>query len=880
VTIPFPAQPWGLVGIEGRMAFILDALDQPAVGGVVLTGPAGVGKTATAMATADRARALGHVTERVIATSAPAHPFGALAPLTSQLKAHNPEEMTAEVVQAVHRRTGSTGRLLVHVDDAPLLDAASATALSELIRRGLVFVVATARDGAPLPPVLDGLVVEGALVRCPVAPLDRAQLEQAVTGALGGPVSAATVDRLWVSSQGVPLHARELVWLNLREGLLVDKPGGWEFVGDPLAPPDLIDLVSSRFQLLDGSDRRVFEALAIAERMSLGAASELAGVDLLASLEAAGLVMVTDEGGEPVVRLGHPLFGEVVRSSLGGLQQRSAAARALTAMESVDPGAALPAAILRLEHDLPLEPDQALTAARRALELVDPAVAERLLRAAGCDSYDARFALGTALIAQRQTAAADQALSEAFALASTDEERARVISRRGNNLGTGAGLFEASIAVLEEGLASIEDPHWRSFVAADLAYARSWIGDAGTSSGAAPHEPSTDGPKPDAVRANECLVGAVVAVMAGDLTAADRFVTEGLPLTPAIREDVPTARELLTLSRFLGLAFGGRSADASALVEVELERAHDRSEAAPGTWLAVRSVQRYLDGDLDRAIHDALDAADRLDHADISGLRPVAQAVRAAALAQQGDITGSLEAAEQTDAAWLDETKVRLLLAQAAAWREAISTSTRSAARALAVAGQEALDANHVPLGAMTAHGAVRLGHHRSALPVLRTAADRWEGPLAGALLRHAEALEAEDPDALLAIAFELPELGFTLAGAEAAAQAARRYEATGDPATAQRAEFVAASIAARRPGVQTPSLGNPRGLTPREHDIAARAGAGDRSRDIAADLGISVRTVDNHLASIYRKLGVSNRGEMQTQLARTDPAPPSPPAN
>jgi len=45
-------------------------------------------------------------------------------------------------------------------------------------------------------------------------------------------------------------------------------------------------------------------------------------------------------------------------------------------------------------------------------------------------------------------------------------------------------------------------------------------------------------------------------------------------------------------------------------------------------------------------------------------------------------------------------------------------------------------------------------------------------------------------------------------------------------------------------------------GLTPRQHDIMERVLAGHPSKNIAADLGISQRTVENHRASIMRKTG------------------------
>jgi two-component system CheB/CheR fusion protein len=46
-------------------------------------------------------------------------------------------------------------------------------------------------------------------------------------------------------------------------------------------------------------------------------------------------------------------------------------------------------------------------------------------------------------------------------------------------------------------------------------------------------------------------------------------------------------------------------------------------------------------------------------------------------------------------------------------------------------------------------------------------------------------------------------------------------------------------------------------GLTQRQHQIMEMVLAGNPSKNIAADLGISQRTVENHRASIMRKAGV-----------------------
>ena len=57
--------------------------------------------------------------------------------------------------------------------------------------------------------------------------------------------------------------------------------------------------------------------------------------------------------------------------------------------------------------------------------------------------------------------------------------------------------------------------------------------------------------------------------------------------------------------------------------------------------------------------------------------------------------------------------------------------------------------------------------------------------------------------------------------------------------------------------------------LTNREREIALLAADGLASRVIAERLYLSVRTVDNHLARIYTKLGVTNRSELAAALHR-----------
>jgi DNA-binding NarL/FixJ family response regulator len=84
-----------------------------------------------------------------------------------------------------------------------------------------------------------------------------------------------------------------------------------------------------------------------------------------------------------------------------------------------------------------------------------------------------------------------------------------------------------------------------------------------------------------------------------------------------------------------------------------------------------------------------------------------------------------------------------------------------------------------------------------------------------------------------------------------------------GDAASARTAQArldILASTVANLPIV--PSSGSPL-LTSRERQIARMAGRGASNRDIALEMGVSVRTVEGHLYQVFTKLGVTSRGDL-----------------
>jgi DNA-binding CsgD family transcriptional regulator len=73
------------------------------------------------------------------------------------------------------------------------------------------------------------------------------------------------------------------------------------------------------------------------------------------------------------------------------------------------------------------------------------------------------------------------------------------------------------------------------------------------------------------------------------------------------------------------------------------------------------------------------------------------------------------------------------------------------------------------------------------------------------------------------------------------------------------------ASKTQRGDGVATVSLG----LTPREHQVLELVAVGEANKLIARDLGMTEHTVKFHLASIFRKLDVTNRTEAAATYLR-----------
>ena len=170
-------------------------------------------------------------------------------------------------------------------------------------------------------------------------------------------------------------------------------------------------------------------------------------------------------------------------------------------------------------------------------------------------------------------------------------------------------------------------------------------------------------------------------------------------------------------------------------------------------------------------------------------------------------------------------------------------------------------------------HDLARLGRADDVADRLQALAAIGQGDFLRVLADHAGGLARGDPDGLGDAAERFAAMGFNLRarrvgdGGLGGLGSDRRSAGSG-PLGARRGT----ELAARCQAPATPELvgsAGPVPLTNREREIALLAADGLTTRVIAERLYLSARTVDNHLARIYTKLGITNRSELAATLRR-----------
>jgi DNA-binding CsgD family transcriptional regulator len=165
----------------------------------------------------------------------------------------------------------------------------------------------------------------------------------------------------------------------------------------------------------------------------------------------------------------------------------------------------------------------------------------------------------------------------------------------------------------------------------------------------------------------------------------------------------------------------------------------------------------------------------------------------------------------------------------------------------------------------------VRLGAYADVLNRFIEVASRCEGALVATQSLYAQACRDADDSLMSDVSEQFERLGAYLNAAEASARAGVFAQLRGDTRTATK--FDRRTLELRQhidPAVVTPHLERSVGVVPlteREREISLLVAHGRTSRDIATELHLSVRTVNNHLQNVFSKLGVSSRDDIAQAL-------------
>ncbi len=461
-------------------------------------------------------------------------------------------------------------------------------------------------------------------------------------------------------------------------------------------------------------------------------------------------------------------------------------------------------------------------------------------------------------------------LRRAIERALVDDHLAAAALARANLLFFRAGRTEEAAATLADALATVSDGNWRDEMESLLALFRSAAGQLRAVAAAGRRLLARDQVSPRAL-VHTLTFSSIANVMLGRFGEAEQQALAGLEWASRVAEELPLSADMLRINDVMTRAYAGRLREALELGHAGHRNAlEERVPEVAAMWGMNVAECQMLAGQIEPALRTMLGALAIIRERDPFSVRGIDAAVAAVCASWLGRHALASELRQEIlDLELARDVRSRIWLDRASVWTTWVTAGAEAAAEAAIEAAARAVADTHLVWGAWLYHDAARLGLAGPAATRLEALAKRIEGRLVAAMALYARALADADALALERAASAFEQLDSRLFAAEAAAQAQQLYMRRGRLRLARVTGARAALLAADCAGVQTPPLVDitPVPLTARELEIARLAATGMSSRDLSERLGISVRTVDNHLGTVYSKLGIASRSELPSVL-------------
>ncbi|WP_354350940.1 LuxR C-terminal-related transcriptional regulator [Pseudarthrobacter sp. PvP090] len=880
--------PESLTGRTEDLRSAVEALQGGTYVAVLLLGDSGIGKSTLLDAVvAELQTAVTPV--RIHGSPSLANvPYGVLGPFIVGLPV---QEATSQLAvlrtfwsRLEEERRSAQRPLLLVVDDAHDLDESTAGILVELAAAGWAKLLVASATRPGLPEPLLQLWFEGIAERLDLRPLTQQQTYDILDRALGPQILPSVAEILWEASEGNPLLLSGLIDDAKTDGTLLQRNGVW-LLSRPLNShgDHLTDVVRRQLLRRSPQERQALNLIALAEPVSRDLIEATVGEDPVAALIEHEMIRVTPAP-HPQLRLWHSIYGDTLRNLISparSLQLRQSLLR-LMDNEPTSAEGLLRQVSWSIECGAEVEDRQLLRAAvlasrlhedelaRKAAALVrDPElqVAARAVMArtyfntsdyaAARDILEADFAKGLS-VAVLLTGT----LMWAAVQAALGHTPAEIMDRAGALLEAGKQLARNNPDDAEGILAATRE-RYATIHAMVCALAGEYTDSAGAEA-----EAGTRPPPANALEAAFRLaLTSERLLVQGKAVQSFAAVSEALETAGSGHDELYFLAEFLVARAAAAVIHGGDWGAAENLLSGVTAGTGPNLISFGGGVHAAHGIILMYQGKAAQALNTLSAALESLRIADPQQLFALTSAMAFAAAADVGAQDKAAAFLADYDAAPPAVSRyLRILSQMAVTYGKARLGNHPGAVAELRALGRPDGDDSTAGLEFDSLAFCLALGDRDAATRLLELQPD-LEGTRAAAICQYAAAVSTDVAAGYLDAgkSCEDAELwGFAALAYDAAATG---YRAAGDTlrermAASQRKRCLdrADSVSGQEQEVEADALGL---LTRRERDIVALAVRGLSDRQIAAELQVSIRTVEGHLYRSYAKLNVKGRDQL-----------------